>query len=69
MQARPQIKEMAAFDLYQHFPCHIVAPTVRERTFGSFGLPNGRQTTPPMRYCRQAADLHGWASGELNERQ
>jgi hypothetical protein len=53
-----QIKEMAAFDLYQHFPCHIVAPTVRERTFGSFGLPNGRQTTPTMRYCRQVADLH-----------
>jgi S1-C subfamily serine protease len=59
MQARPQIKKMAAFDLYQHFPCHIVAPTVRERTFGSFGLPNGRQTTPTMRYCRQAADLQG----------
>ena len=52
------IKKMAAFDLYLHFPCHIVAPTVRERTFGSFGLPNGRQTTPTMRYCRQAADLH-----------
>ena len=49
-----QIKKMAAFDLYLHFPCHIVTPAVRERTFGSFGLSYGRQTTPTMRYCRQA---------------
>lgn len=36
------IKIMAAFDLYLHLPRHIVASTVRERTFESFGLSNGR---------------------------